>query len=433
MLIKTNLIKQFAKYTIPSVSAMWVFSIYTMVDGMFVGQGVGEVALGAVNIAMPFINFIFALSVMFGVGVSTIVAIHIGKGELDKANQIFTFNTLFLLGMGIVITVICVLNAEKIAYFLGASSNNIAFVTQYLIIIMLFSSFFILSYSFEVMVKTDGFPILSTVGVILSAVCNIVLDYILVIKMDYGIQGAAIATGISQLALTLLLLFHFLSKRSTLKFVKVTIDFSIYKKIIPIGASDCIHEASSGFVIFIFNQVILSVLGDVGTISYTVLSYLNLFVLMTMIGISQGMQPLVSFYHGRGEKKVVSLFLRLAMLTGILASLIIFVCVQIFAPTIVSMFITDPIIASNTIPILRVFSFVFLLMGFNIILSGFFAAIERPKLAFAISFSRGILVICIAVFSLSFWLGAWGIWIAPFISESICFVLSLILYKKVKQ
>lgn len=433
MLIKTNLIKQFAKYTIPSVSAMWVFSIYTMVDGMFVGQGVGEVALGAVNIAMPFINFIFALSVMFGVGVSTIVAIHIGKGELDKANQIFTFNTLFLLGMGIVITVICVLNAEKIAYFLGASSNNIAFVTQYLIIIMLFSSFFILSYSFEVMVKTDGFPILSTVGVILSAVCNIVLDYILVIKMDYGIQGAAIATGISQLALTLLLLFHFLSKRSTLKFVKVKIDFSIYKKIIPIGASDCIHEASSGFVIFIFNQVILSVLGDVGTISYTVLSYLNLFVLMSMIGISQGMQPLVSFYHGRGEKKVVSLFLRLAMLTGILASLIIFVCVQIFAPAIVSMFITDPIMASNTIPILRVFSFVFLLMGFNVILSGFFAAIERPKLAFAISFSRGILVICIAVFSLSFWFGAWGIWIAPFISESICFVLSLILYKKVKQ
>lgn len=433
MLGETNFIKQFAKYTIPSVAAMWVFSIYTMVDGMFVGQGVGEVALGAVNIAMPFINFIFALSVMFGVGVSTIVAIHIGRGEVDKANQIFTFNTLFLFAVGILITAIAVFNAEKIAYFLGASENNIAFVTQYLTIIMLFSCFFILSYSFEVMVKTDGFPILSTIGVTLSAVCNIVLDYILVIKMDYGIQGAAIATGISQLALTILLLIHFLSKRSTLKFVKVKFDFSIYKKIIPIGAADCIHEASSGFVIFIFNQVILSILGDVGTISYTVLSYLNLFVLMTMIGISQGMQPLVSFYHGRGEKKTVSLFFRLAMLTGMGTSFIIFIFTQIFAPTIIRMFITDPIIANNTIPILRVFSFVFLLMGFNIILSGFFAAIERPKLAFTISFCRGILIICFTVFSLSLWLGEWGIWIAPFVSELICFILSFILYKKAKQ
>ncbi|MEG2295121.1 MAG: MATE family efflux transporter, partial [Oscillospiraceae bacterium] len=402
------------------------------VDGMFVGQGVGEVALGAVNIAMPFINFIFALSVMFGVGVSTLVAIHIGRGEIDRANQIFTFNTLFLLGMGLFITIVSVLNVKKIAYFLGASENNIGFVTTYLAIIMVFSCFFILSYSFEVMVKTDGFPILSTVGVSLSALCNIVLDYILVIKLDYGIAGAAIATGISQLALTILLLFHFISKRSTLKFVKVKLDFSIYKKIIPIGASDCIHEASSGFIIFIFNQVILSTLGDVGSISYTVLSYLNLFVLMTMIGVSQGMQPLVSFYYGRDERKTVNLFFRLAIITGVISSLIIFIGTQIFAPNIISMFIIDPIIAANTVPILRVFSFVFLLMGFNIILSGFFAAIERPKLAFIISFCRGIVVISFTLFSLSLWIGEWGIWISPFVSELICFTLSFILYKKTK-
>jgi len=193
--------KRFLKYVIPSVLAMWIYSIYTMVNGIFVAKGVGEIALAAVNISMPFANATFAVAILFAVGTSTIASIHLGNKEAKeskKASEVFTMNMVILISICITITVIVLLNLERIAYFLGATETTLGFVKQYLGIAALLSVFSMISYYFEVLVKTGGCPQLATIVVCITAVTNIFLDYVFVIKLDFGVKGAAFATGIAQ-------------------------------------------------------------------------------------------------------------------------------------------------------------------------------------------------------------------------------------------
>ena len=248
-------VQQFVRYAIPSVIAMWVFSIYTMADGIFVARGVGETALAAVNIAMPFINGIFAVSLWLAVGASTLIAMALGSGDQKRANGLFTMNIVVLTLLSIVITLLAYTHLDQLASFLGATELTQAYVKDYLRIIILFSGCFIVSYCLEVLVKTDGFPVLATVGVSISALANIILDYFMVIRWGWGVQGAALATGIAQLALLVIFLFHFISRRSTLAFTRFDCKLlSNYKRILPIGFSDCITEFSTGLVTFMFNR-----------------------------------------------------------------------------------------------------------------------------------------------------------------------------------
>ena len=172
--------KQFLKFVVPSIVSMLVFNLYTMIDGIYVARFVGEKALSAVNIAMPYINFIFAFSILFSVGTSTVVAIFRGENKLVQANQTFTRNTLFLSVCGIVITLVAQYFLNDLARFLGASEATMPYVLDYLGTIAWFSFFFIVSYSLEVLVKTDGFPRLATAAVSVGAVTNIVMDLSLI-------------------------------------------------------------------------------------------------------------------------------------------------------------------------------------------------------------------------------------------------------------
>ena len=182
--------KKFIRYLLPSVSAMWVYSLYTMVDGIFVSWGVGTTAIASVNIAMPFINFIFAISVFFATGASTLVSIALGKGNSKRANEIFTMNFIAMVVISIIIVILTLMNLEKIAIFLGANDLTIGYVKEYLQIITIFNGFFIISYCLEVFTKADGFPYLAIVGVVSSALVNIILDYLFVMRFHWGIKDA---------------------------------------------------------------------------------------------------------------------------------------------------------------------------------------------------------------------------------------------------
>ena len=186
-----SLKSDFLRFIIPSIIAQWVFSLYTMVDGIFVARGVSEVALTAVNISMPFTTGLFSISILFAVGNSTIVAILLGQGEKERANEVFTQNVVLLCTLSVLITILVIVFLEPFARFLGATDN-------------------ILSYSFETLIKTDGYPKLATIYVTSGSVLNCILDYILVMVLHKGVWGAAFATGISQAAVILWYLWHFL-------------------------------------------------------------------------------------------------------------------------------------------------------------------------------------------------------------------------------
>ena len=175
-----SLKRKFIRFVLPSIASMLVFNLYTMVDGIFIANYAGETALAAVNLAMPFINFMFAFSLLLSIGASTLISIHRGAGRTERANQLFSMNTAVLSVLALLISVSCVLFAQPLAVFLGAGSDTLNYVTEYLRIIGGFGFFFIVSYSFEVLIKADGFPQLSTFGVLLGAVTNIVLDALFV-------------------------------------------------------------------------------------------------------------------------------------------------------------------------------------------------------------------------------------------------------------
>lgn len=415
---------QFKKYVVPSVTAMWVFSLYSMVDGIFVSKGVGSDALAAVNISTPYINTIFALSILFSTGATTIVSMTLGNGDNKKANEYFTLNTVTVTILSAIIIIFSLFNLDKLAVFLGATNSTIDYVKEYLGTIILFVGFYIVSYSLEVLIKSDGYPHLATIGVLISAITNIVLDYIFVIQLNYGVQGAAFATGIARVLSFSFFFIHFLRKKGKLQFVKFKFDFNILKRIISIGIPDFTTEVSLAIVVLIFNQSILRVIGEDALVSYSVVCYINILVLTTMMGISQGIQPICSYYYGKKDKKSVLGILNMGLKSAKISSIVAFLIVVIFAKPIVLMFISnsDKELFTYTVNNLRIFSFAFLVMGYNVVTAGFCVSIDKPIYAGAVSLGRGMVVIIATLGLMVILFGGIGIWISTFISEVIVMV-----------
>ncbi|SNS31065.1 putative efflux protein, MATE family [Anaerovirgula multivorans] len=430
----TQLAKEFFKYLIPSVSAMWFFSIYTMIDGIFVGRGVGPLALAAVNLSMPYINTVFAISLLVAIGSSTLITFYLGQDEREKSNEIFTLNVIILSVLGITISVFSLIVLEEIAIFLGATEDTLLYVKDYLRIIIIFSTFFIVAYSLEVLVKADGFPIYSIIFVMLAALINILLDYILVIHLGYGVKGAALATGFSQLISCITFLIHFILGKSNLKFVKPKLNFTLIKSILTIGTPESLTELSTGFTTFAFNFVVIKYIGSYGLAAFSIIMYLNNLVLMTMIGVNQGMQPLISFYNGKNDYKSIKKLLQLALKTSLVFGLLFFVSSQLFTEQLVSLFIDTANKQALKISLvgLKIFSFGFLICGFNIIFSGYFTALKETKKATIISSLRGYILMCIVLFILPAAWGNFGIWVAPLFYEALSLSVTLVIYFKSK-
>ncbi|QYE96873.1 MATE family efflux transporter [Paraclostridium sordellii] len=425
---------QFKQYVIPSVASMWVFSLYSMVDGAFVSRGVGSEALAAVNISTPYINTLFALSVLLSTGASTIVSMTLGKGDNKKASEYFTLNTVLLVIISIFITVISLLNLENIAIFLGATESTLPLVKGYLGNIILFVGFYLVSYGLELLIKCDGYPHLSTIGVIIAAITNIVLDYIFVIQFKWGVEGAALATGIARILSVSFFISHFLRKRGKLRFCKFKFDFNFIKRIVFIGIPDSMTEASLAVVILLFNQSILRLIGESALVSYSVICYITTLVLTTMLGISQGLQPICSYYYGKEDDKSVLKLLDMSISYIKKSSIIAFLLVIIFANQIVAMFIdkSDMNLFLYTVKTLRISSVAYLIMGYNVIISGFCVATGKAIHASIVSLGRGLVVISLSLIIMTFIFGGSGIWMATFVSEAIVLAISSIILRNNK-
>lgn len=424
--------KKFIKYVIPSVASMWVSALYVMVDAMFVSKGVGPDALAAVNIAMPYTNFIFALSVLFSIGSSAVISMELGNKDTKNASKYFTMTIIGLVIISFTITIISLLFLDEIALFLGATPGILPMVKNYLSIIILFIVFYIVSYALEVLIKTDGYPHLSTIGVVISAITNIVLEYVFVLKFNWGVEGAALATGLARAFSFVFFMFHFLSKNSKLKICKFKFEFSYFKRIMTIGFSDCTTELSIGIVILLFNQCILKFLGEDALVSYSVISYINTLVLSTMLGISQGIQPLCSYYYGTNDKDSIKYLLHLSLKVVLVCSILIFIGCMLFDDFIVLMFIdkSDINLFNFTKNTFNIFSVSFLLLGFNAVTSGFLASLERTTDACIISLNRGLFAVSLSLILMILIFGGNGIWISTIASEGVVLLLSIMLLKR---
>lgn len=433
MLSERSLLSNFIRFSTATIASLMVFSLYSIVDGLFVARGVGEYAMSAVNLAVPFMNAMFSIALLFAVGTSTIIAIYLGEGKGENANSLFTQNAVLLLVLGVVMSVLVIVFLEPFALLLGAEEMTLPYVKDYLLGLAPFAFCFMVSYNMEILVKTDGHPRVALITVITGCLANCVLDYVAIFILDWGIFGAAVATGVSQFLTVVLYLRHFMSKRSTFHFTHFRFDFSIYRRLLPIGVSDSLTELCNGVMIFLFNHTILRCIGERGLVSYTIIAYANTLIINTTMGISQGTQPLISFHYGRKDEDSCRKLLKYGLISAVAVSAVCFGVLWIFAPQLTQAFLGLEDLALNgyTVKVFRNYSFSYLLLGFNVFIGGYLTALERPRGAIAISTGRGLIVQAAALLTLAATLGGDAIWFTPVISEAVVLVLSLILLRKV--
>ena len=455
---KQSIKSRFIQYVLPSVAAMWVYTIYTMADGIFVARGVGEQALAAVNLCMPMINGAFSMGILFAVGASTRASICKGRGDTQESNRVFTIGAVTVAAIGLLTALTATLLLPQLARLLGADAETLPYVKGYLGIIVLFLPFYMTSYYLEVLVKADGFPKLAIKTSIAGALTNIVLDAIFVLVFHWGIEGAAVATGLSQAMTFSIYLRHFLARTPLRKaavsaangtaanatlstpaaanpgftFVRVRWQPQAVVRFAKLGLADCVTELSIGLCIFVFNRTLLAVSGSEGVVIYTVISYFGQLVLMTMMGINQGSQPLISYYYGRGKSDFCSYIFRLALCCAGLCAIVAFV-IGFFCPApIVNIYIdhgTNPALYARGIRAFRLYAPAFLPLGIVIPMMGYFTSLELPKQAMSISLGRGMLFAICALLLLAFLFGEPGIWISAVVSETCTLILALLLYR----
>lgn len=418
-----SLLLRFLRYVIPSVVAMWVFSLYTMVDGLVVARFVGPVALSSVNLAAPVTGGLFAIGVIIAVGTSTQVAIAFGEKNVPRAQRLFATGWWILLGLSLVLALLGILFLPSLARLLGAHGERQLLTTAYLRIILLFCPFMALSYFLEYMVKVDGFPLLATAVVSLCAVLNIALDLLFVGVFDLGIQGAAWATGIAQVGSFLLFLFHILGKRGVLR-LSLLVDVSAFFRMMVLGISDFLAEMSVGVIVFFMNHALPPALGEESLVAYTVISYVSTLVSMTFMGLSQGLQPLVS--HALGERRGEEIRRLVPMAFFFVVGLGILLTSLCGHPDfLIDLFLDKKEVLSRQMAAdgLRLYRFAYPLLGLNLLLGGLFTALALPRPAILLSLMRTGPALFIALFFMK----GERVWLANAAAEGMTFCLGVFL------
>lgn len=432
---KQSLLKQFFHFSAATVASLMVFSLYSIVDGLFVARGVGEYAMTAVNLSVPFVNLLFSIAVIFAVGTSTIIAYLLGQKNAQSANKLFSQNLVTLVVIGVTISVLVLAFTEPLARLLGAEEVTLEYTIHYLQGLAPFAVCFMISYNLEVLVKTDGRPRLALVTVCVGCVTNCVLDYLAIFHWGLGIWGAAAATGLSQLLTCIIYLTHFLGKHTTFHPVRFRMDWKIYRRLLPIGISDGLTELCNGLMIFLFNHTILRCIGTDGLVAYTIIAYANTLVINITMGVSQGSQPLISFQNGRGDGAAIGKLLRYGLRTMCGIAAVCFTVLFLAAPKLVAVYLPEARAEMLTFATdaFRRYSLCYLPVGFNIYIAGFLTAMERPLPAVSISTGRGLILQGSILLLLAAVLGGSSIWFAPVISEVLCLGLSVFFLLRLRR
>lgn len=417
------MIKEFLKYALPSVLAMFVSSLYTIIDGIFVGQGVGDSALAAVNIVMPFTIMLFGIATMFAVGGGDLVSKNIGANNKENAVKIFRQVFKFLLILSVTISLISVIFSETIVKILGATDALVVLASTYLRYYSLFCIPNLVGIALNSFVRNDGRPKLAMVSTLSGAVTNIILDYIFIFPLGLGIKGAAIATGLGQIVTIAILLPHFIMKKGILTFGNVKIESKVVKEFINIGFPSFFAEVTFSIIIFFMNLALVKSGGELALSAFAVINYITTNSYMVLLGLAIGVQPLLSYNYGAKNSEKMLKFYSITMKSSFIINIIFIAVCFIFGRNIISIFTSDSTIVNIAYLGLNLINFAFIMVGFNLTSTIYYQAINMPSISNIFCLCRSILLLPIILFILAKLFGLNGIWVSLFISELLTFII----------
>ncbi|MCD8106748.1 MAG: MATE family efflux transporter [Oscillospiraceae bacterium] len=411
--------RRLLRFTLPSIVMMVFTSIYGVVDGFFVSNFAGKTPFTAINLIMPFLMILGAIGFMIGTGGSAIIAKTMGEGDKVKANSLFSLFVYISVLAGIVIAVIGIAVLRPVAAFLGAEGEILEDCIIYGRIILMALPAYMLQYEFQSFFVTAEKPTLGLIVTVAAGVTNMILDALLVGVFSFGLEGAAVATAMSQCVGGLVPLFYFFKPNpSLLRLGKTNFDGKSLLKACTNGSSELMSNIAMSTVSMLYNYQLLKYAGNDGVAAYGVLMYVNMIFLAAFVGYSVGSAPVVSYHYGAGNKDELKSLLRKSLIIILCFSLAMVACAEILAKPLSMLFVSyDEELLSLTLNGFHIYSFSFLFAGFAIYGSSFFTALNNGVISAIISFLRTLVFQVAAVLIFPIIWGINGIWFSLVAAE----------------
>ena len=419
---------QFIKYLVPSVMTMIFLSFYTTIDGFFVSKYAGSDALAGINNVIPITCVTFGIAVMLATGSGAIIGDKLGRKKEQEANEIFTFITIVLLIFAILFTISGILFLEPICIFLGSSERLLEHVLPYAYVIFLGSVPMSFKLFFEYLVRTDGKPDVGMIMSLTGLILNVIFDYILVAVLGLGTLGAAWGTTLSITVSMLIGLGYFL-KYSHIKFCRPRINWKVLFKSCTNGSSEMLTEMSTGITTFLFNLIIMQYFGEDGVAAVTIIMYIYYFFIAVYMGIAVAAAPIVSYNVGSGNYEKIKETTRYSFITIAISSVLILAISLLYGREIIHLFVGDGNVFYLTWDALKLFSPVFLFIGLNVFLSGYFTALGNGFISALISSLRSLILVVLFILILPKLLGVSGVWMTMPMAEAVTIFIAVYLYR----
>ena len=426
--------KSLYQYIAPNILAMVGMSCYILADTFFIATSQGTNGITALNLALPIYGLIFAIGSMIGTGsaIRYILAKATGQQETKKY---FSNALIWDAIVSVIFIAAGLFFPGQVMRVMGADAVIEAIGIPYIRIVLCFTPFFMMNYAFTAFVRNDNAPHIAMAATLLSSLFNIVFDYIFMFPLGMGMTGAALATAVSPIVSILICMVHYLSPKSSVSFHFMVPSVKMLISSCSLGVVAFVGEIASAVTTMVFNFVLLGLDGNTAVAAYGVIANTALVGTAIFNGVSQGLQPLASEAHARGEEHEKHQILVKSIVTGIALAIVLIAGVWFFAADITSAFNSEQSaqLAAYAIPGIRIYFIGFFAAGINIICAGFLSATDHAKESSIVAISRGIIAIIIFALVLPTFLGITGVWLAFPAAEAVTLLLAIFMTKRISK
>ena len=412
--------KLLLSFSVPAIVGMLVNALYNIVDRIFVGRGVGRLAIAGITISFPVMIILMAFTMLVGLGATALISIRLGENKKEEAEHIMGNAMILLIIIMLGLTVFGLIFLEPILKIFGASADVMPYAKDYMRIILIGAIFHGVSFGMNNIARAEGNPKIAMLTMLIGAILNTILDPIFIFIFNWGIQGAAIATVISQIVSSIWVLSHFLSGRSTLKIRKenLRLKTNVVLSIFSIGFAPFMMHLASSTVNAILNSQLTKFGGDIAISAMGIVNSISTIILMPIFGINQGSQPIIGFNYGAKQyDRVKQTFIYAVMAATTLVTLW-YAAIRLFPAQLVTLFAKGDLELINlSVDGLKIFFAVLPVIGFQIVSSNYFQAVGKPKQAAFLSLSRQVVFLIPALLVLPKYFELNGVWMAAPVSD----------------
>ena len=417
------------QYAIPAIVAMVASSLYNMVDSIFIGQGVGPMAISGLAITFPFMNLSGAIGACIGVGASTYLSVKLGQKDYSMAQRILGNSVVLKIITGIIFGAICLLFLDPILRFFGASDNTLPYAHEYMVVILLGNVFTHLYFGMNALLRAASKPKQAMYATIFTVVLNTALDPIFIYTLDMGIRGAALATILSQTTALCWQIKQFSNPHELLHFKRgiYKLDWSIIKNILAIGVSPLAMNTCSCIIVIFINTALVKYGGDMAVGAYGIANRIGFLFFMIVMGINQGMQPIAGYNYGAMHFDRMLKVLKLSMISATAIMAFGWLVGELMPYPCARLFTTDAELIEQAVKGIRLNMIAFPLIGSQAVITNFFQSIGKAKISIFLSLSRQMIFLLPLLVALLPMLGVDGVWLALPASDTVAFIVTWII------